>query len=143
MKALTLLQPWATLISIGAKKIETRSWLTTYKGPLAIHAAKSPKFMCLCDQRPFSDKLFREGIQSFGEVIAICELVDCLVISGKKQNYFYPVPGLGSFSIPPDEPEHSFGDYAPGRFAWILLNVRALPKPVPAKGKLGLWEWQE
>lgn len=40
MKAITLTQPWATLVAIGAKRIETRSWATRYRGPLAIHAAK-------------------------------------------------------------------------------------------------------
>jgi hypothetical protein len=39
MKALTLWQPWATLIANGTKTIETRSWSTSYRGPLAIHAA--------------------------------------------------------------------------------------------------------
>lgn len=40
MKALTIYQPWATLIAIGAKHIETRSWSTKYRGPLAVHAGK-------------------------------------------------------------------------------------------------------
>lgn len=38
MKVLTLHQPWATLIAAGIKTIETRSWSTRYRGPLAIHA---------------------------------------------------------------------------------------------------------
>jgi hypothetical protein len=38
MKGLTLTQPWATLVAIGAKRIETRSWPTRYRGLLAIHA---------------------------------------------------------------------------------------------------------
>ena len=42
MKALTLTQPWATLVAMGAKRIETRSWTTNYRGPLAIHAGKGP-----------------------------------------------------------------------------------------------------
>lgn len=42
MKAVTLTQPWATLVAIGAKQIETRSWPTNYRGPLAIHAGKGP-----------------------------------------------------------------------------------------------------
>src|SRR6266446_8164646 len=33
------MQPWATLIALGAKRIETRSWSTSYRGPLAIHAS--------------------------------------------------------------------------------------------------------
>ena len=40
MKALTLTQPWASLVACGAKTIETRSWRTPYRGPVAIHAAK-------------------------------------------------------------------------------------------------------
>ncbi len=40
MKALTLWQPWATLVAMEVKKIETRCWTTKYRGELAIHAAK-------------------------------------------------------------------------------------------------------
>ena len=40
MKAITLWQPWATLLACGAKQYETRSWATEYRGPIAIHAAK-------------------------------------------------------------------------------------------------------
>ncbi len=40
MKALTLTQPWAHLVAVGAKRVETRSWPTPYRGPLAIHAAQ-------------------------------------------------------------------------------------------------------
>jgi len=40
LKAITILQPWASLIACGAKQIETRSWATKYRGQLAIHAGK-------------------------------------------------------------------------------------------------------
>jgi hypothetical protein len=44
VKALTLHQPWASLVAAGVKMIETRSWSTRYRGPLAIHAgAKRPR----------------------------------------------------------------------------------------------------
>ena len=36
MKALSLYQPWATAIALGSKRIETRGWPTSYRGPLAI-----------------------------------------------------------------------------------------------------------
>lgn len=42
MKAITIWQPWASLIALGVKTIETRSWSTDYRGPLAIHAAATP-----------------------------------------------------------------------------------------------------
>jgi hypothetical protein len=41
VKALTVRQPWASLIACGAKTIETRSWRTSYRGPIAIHAGKT------------------------------------------------------------------------------------------------------
>jgi hypothetical protein len=40
MKVISIIQPWATLIAIGEKKFETRSWSTKYRGELAIHASK-------------------------------------------------------------------------------------------------------
>lgn len=39
MKAITLHQPWASLVALGQKSIETRSWATKHRGPIAIHAA--------------------------------------------------------------------------------------------------------
>lgn len=39
MKAITIWQPWASLIACGVKQYETRSWPTKYRGPIAIHAA--------------------------------------------------------------------------------------------------------
>jgi len=40
LKALTLWQPWASLLAGGGKMFETRSWKTNYRGPVVIHAAK-------------------------------------------------------------------------------------------------------
>lgn len=42
MKAITLHQPWASLVVVGAKTVETRSWATSYRGPLVVHAGKRP-----------------------------------------------------------------------------------------------------
>ena len=38
--------------------------------------------------------------------------------------------------------ERAFGDYTPGRYAWLLSDVRPLAAPIPAKGQLGLWRWE-
>jgi hypothetical protein len=42
MKELSIRQPWAWLIIAGHKDVENRSWTTTYRGPLLIHAARRP-----------------------------------------------------------------------------------------------------
>lgn len=152
MKAITLTQPWATLVAIGAKRIETRSWSTAYRGPLAIHAAKGlgpvggmSGLWDLCESEPFHSVLRGQDLPMMlpkGAIVATCELVgiaeimtDCLweTVNGKL---------LKGGRMPlPDEPERSFGDYTPfGRYAWLLTNIKRLPEPIPAKGALSLWE---
>lgn len=147
MKALSLTQPWATLVAIGAKRIETRSWGTSYRGPLAIHASKGfPKWAQeTCWEEPFRHALVSggeavaepKGSLPLGAVIATCRLAHCKFIRD---------PGMMStrdWKIPTsEEHEYFFGDYTPGRFAWFLDDVQALPEPIPAKGALGLWEWE-
>ena len=136
MRCITLTQPWATLIAVSAKKIETRSWRTSYRGPLAIHAAKGfPKWAREFTMEPVcyeAVKSFTDGrIKTFpayptGVVLATCTLVDCVPIHEVELT---------------SERERAFGDYSEGRFAWMLSNVAPFPIPIPAKGALGLWDW--
>lgn len=160
MKALTLTQPWATLVAIGAKRIETRSWATKYRGPLAIHAAKSfpREARQLCTTDPFLHALLQSGSTNvdlhgnlsdlpLGCVIAICELTNCIAIPMREtsrpeqaDSRISPMLTQMFVMIPPPEPELSFGDYSFGRYAFVLSDIY-LVDPVPAKGSLGLWEW--
>lgn len=39
MKALSIIQPWASLIAVGIKDIENRTWRTNYRGEFLIHAS--------------------------------------------------------------------------------------------------------
>ena len=132
MKAITLTQPWATLVAIGVKQIETRSWRTFYRGPLAIHAAKSlPAWQSWRMGTPIRDVLEAHGIHSFvelplGVIVATCTLVRITRI--------YP-------DNVPAAPELYFGDYTAGQWAWHLSDVKALDTPIPARGALGLWEY--
>jgi hypothetical protein len=149
MKALTLTQPWATLVAIGAKTIETRSWGTKYRGPLAIHAAKGfPKAarqftlerICYETVRVHSQPRRGEAAAyPLGVVVCTCHLVACkLIVETRLQ--LGPCADAARM-LPPREPELSFGNYSPGRWAWILEDVQPLDKPISAKGSLGLWEW--
>lgn len=157
MKALTLTQPWASLVAIGAKHIETRSWATSYRGPLAIHAGKGlgpvggrAGLFDLAFSDP--DGFFYSALKAAnvfciddlprGAIVATCELVDCQMIGVLPDE----TPAYMAYDEwPPvlqavQEPERSFGDYTPGCFAWLLSNIRALPEPIPCKGALSLWE---
>jgi len=127
LKALTLTQPWASLVAVGAKRWETRSWSTTYRGPLAIHAAKGfPGWA-----REFAEEAqikcrHLPGALPLGAIVATCRLAD--VIHTDK----------GA----PTDVEDLFGDWSPGRYAWLLEDVAPLAQPVLARGALGLWEWE-
>jgi hypothetical protein len=155
VKTLTLTQPWATLVAIGRKTFETRSWSTNYRGPLAIHAGKgtaefTPRELReLCNREPFKSVLAEAGyegraLQTWdllprGAIIAVCDLVDCIPTDSQgKRAHWYETPRLSV-----GEPERSFGNFGPNRFAWKLANVRRLREPLPARGALGLWdhEW--
>jgi pimeloyl-ACP methyl ester carboxylesterase len=151
MKALTLTQPWATLVAIGAKQIETRSWHTSYRGLVAIHAAKGfPKSArALCVDDPFRTALERGGVEfkgqpvrhwyhspypyrmvselPLGAIVAVATLADVF------RTDVYCVPGERR------QQEHAFGDFTPGRYAWLLDDVRRLTAPIQCKGALGLW----
>lgn len=77
MKAITILQPWASLIACGKKQIETRSWATKYRGPIAIHVGLNTKFLRqFYTQEPFKTALI--GVKPrLGYVIAIADLIAC------------------------------------------------------------------
>ena len=133
MKVLSLTQPWASLVAYGAKKFETRSWSTTYRGPLAIHAAKGfPKRAReLCFTEPFKAALagITEADLPRGTIIATVEL--------------YNVTPMGSLNfLLVNEWEAAFGDWSADRYVWILRNVHQLPYPIPAKRMLGLWKYE-
>lgn len=127
MKALTLIQPWATLIALGEKRIETRSWRTNYRGTIAIHAGKKIDNPSMFDPLYIS-VLKKHGITipPTGQIIAICNLIDVL-----------PTEKIRSQL---QEKEVYFGNYSDNRFAWILDDVKTIT-PVKVKGKLGLWTY--
>ena len=148
MKTITLTQPWATLVAIGAKSIETRTWGTRYRGPLAIHAAKGTKLpdgrsiADFCLDEPFRSALFADGVRQLvpgqdlplGAVVATCRLVDCIRLYTDRQRGDILARWGGAH-------ESQFGDFTFNRYAWVLADVVRLPAPVPARGALGLWEW--
>ncbi len=120
IRGLTLFQPWASAIALGLKKIETRGWKTSYRGPLAIHAARA---------EPFPLEGVPElpaGPYPLGALVAVCLLEDCS-------------PAL----MAPSELEGRLGSYGPGRYAWCLKAVRALARPIPFRGQLGLFPIDE
>lgn len=138
MKAISLWQPWATLIAVGAKRYETRSWYTSYRGPLLICAAKAWNAEC---KAAMEDKYIRDALQGcnlpFGVAVCLVDLVAC----AKTYRKIYMGQLVRTYAgedeiFPVDEP---FGDFYPGRFAWKLENIRKV-RPFAVKGMQGLFE---
>jgi activating signal cointegrator 1 len=135
MKALSIINPWAVLIGHG-KQFETRSWSTSYRGPIAIHASKGWKRddqrICLC--QPFKTDLVAAGFHTIGDILATCgcviataQLTDCIAMD---EEFIF---GL-------DDRELEYGLFRVGRYAWRIDDVQTIT-PVPARGQQGLWNW--
>lgn len=158
MKAITLWQPWASLLACGAKVYETRSWETRYRGPIAIHAAEKKHDYFMFGEE-FAIKamgaLELKGINPqelpHGCIIAVAELVDCEKIKkyydeGSWITQSFTVNEMGSIRYKAKVEvirgdELLFGYWEPGRYAWKFANMRMLDKPIPCKGKQRIWNW--
>lgn len=155
MKALTVRQPWATLIVRGIKKVETRSWsynptrfvpddpptssvltLGRYVSALpirlAIHAAKAyPR-----DDRDFADYLVRSGVLDTadlprGAIVGVVEYFGW--------NWSYPETRA---EMVPSDHEQELGDWTDGRILWLMRDPLEFPEPIPSRGALGIWNWR-
>jgi len=144
IKALSMWQPWASLVGLEAKRYETRSWSTNYRGPLLICSAKKKdlgslrllreeRFQIGMEQLAVKDDLgvgiVRPRDLPYGEAIAIVDLVAVTPTSEV----------LGGFFADPSIDEQHFGDFTPGRFAWELVNVRPLARGWKIRGAQGLF----
>lgn len=132
--ALTFTEPWCSLMAMGKKRVETRSWHPhSYRGPIALHAASTlPRDLdALCHQDYFYETLalqhFRGGRWTFPtkHVLAVGMLEEV----------------LPSEAIQVSEQEQAFGNYGPGRYAWQFSAIYRLKTPIIARGSLSLWQW--
>lgn len=131
MKAITLQQPHAAAVFARCKdgtylkRWETRSWRTTYRGMLAIHAGK--KVDEKAGSRPLSE-LYGQLVQLRGVVLGTVEIVRCIPTEQLLEELGKNAPPL-------------WGDFGPDRFAWELAEPRLFKVPIAARGMQGLWTW--
>lgn len=187
MKALTIRQPWASLIAVGAKTIYTSERSTEYRGPLVIHAGLKwvrgafGEYRCepwwdaedvrhvdececgdgiapACARRSLSRPVLTLGGEWFmdlplGAVVASCVLADVVPIVAEDQSLAEVTSYAWIDSEFPDvvrlefwERDHAgrlakkyhelrresaFGDFSPGRYAWILEDVKPTTERCP------------
>lgn len=135
MKALTICQPYAFLICLPEtdprhKRVENREWPTNCRGPLAIHAGKSREWI-QWDAEEVREEMYDITLAQmhFGAVVAIAQLVDCLLIDTIRHRYH--------------DARHPWlrgHIHTSGTWCWVLQDVKPLSKPIPYRGAQGLFE---
>ncbi|WP_414545721.1 ASCH domain-containing protein [Nostoc sp. CCY0012] len=137
IKAITLHQPWASLVPMGLKKYETRSWATSYTGPLLICAAKKTSREQKLHHQYFlnkyqqilttTDNYIEWDDLPFGCAVALVNLTDCIRMTP-------------AFISEQPQTELDTGDWRVGRFAWQMDNIRRIVPAIPIVGKQGLFD---
>jgi activating signal cointegrator 1 len=128
IRALTVSQPYASLIADGVKWVENRRWATNYRGPLAIHAGKGTQYLTKEELRAYPT----------GAVIAVVELATCIpLLPGRLRTHGSRV--LDQLGLSVDALLNH--EHTEGPFCWILRRVRKLDVPHHCSGKQGLWSW--
>lgn len=139
MKAISLWQPWATLMADAEKRWETRSRQIRYRGWIAICAAQTREHMIIYRRVfPFRERLKANGYDEnkdlpLGCVVAIGRVTDCITTSDWMRLH------CKTPNKPKDDREYCFGNYEPGRFAWKIEDIRKLKEPLPIRGRQFIW----
>ena len=126
MKVITIKQPFASLIAVGIKEYEFRTWKTKYRGEILIHAGKGidkkamKKFECYGLEYPS------------GAIIAKVNLTDCVTVDDKFRKILKGKNEIVYSSIIKHTEWNGYG--------FQLEGVTKID-PIPAKGKLSIWEY--
>lgn len=119
MKALALIQPWASLWLSERKIHETRAWCSPYRGWVAVHATKTLDYdACIalgCD--PLEDC-------PTGGMLGAVELLDIIRMS---------------HTAPAHAEDERCGNWSPERYAWKRGRFVKLDRIIPFRGYQNLW----
>ena len=126
MKVLTIKQPWASLIMLGYKRFEFRSWKTKYRGKILIHAGQG------------IDKEAMKRLQKYipkdmpkGKILGKAKLVDCVKMS----------PEFKSELLKENKDIYTDSTFKEN-YGWQMEDIEVFDEPIEAKGHLSLWEFE-
>lgn len=138
MKAISIKQPWASLLFFG-KDIENRTWKTKFRGTVLVHASANPVNNFVNVQNVLNRKqnefLFDINFKlgPLSAIIGTVDIIDCVInhesIWAEKSNINHnPLP----FDEESEKPIYN----------WVLANPVKFEKPIlNVKGKLSFWDY--
>lgn len=150
MKALSIKQPWAQLISLGVKPIENRTWPTNFRGRIYIHASGKPvpfnsmengmRFTQGQLKDVFAMKLperFPDHMSKYptSAIIGEVDIIDCVLghDSVWAEHSAIVMRKIDGIHQPVEVPVYN----------WVLANAVIYDQPVlNVKGALSFWEWE-
>ncbi len=126
MKALTIKEPWATLIIEGYKEYEFRGWKTNYRGKILIHAGKTL-------EKDMLDRFKDYNLSySCGSIIGEAILTDCILVTKEFNQELQELNRV----------VYGRSNHVE-KYAWKLENIKKYDEPIPAIGKLSLWNYDD
>lgn len=143
MKALSIKQPWASLIAHGIKDIENRTWKTNFRGRIYIHASAKKAgelpYILSDTQGDFVYYNESDGLKSHSEItsaiIGEVDIIDCVINHESiwaEKTFMYECDDSGEKPI--GKPIYN----------WVLANAVLYDEPIlNVKGKLSLWEFEK
>lgn len=139
MKALSIKQPWSSLIAHGIKDIENRTWKTNFRGRVFIHASSVAKgCLSLLNKEQVNDVRSKSSLEfnlPTSAIIGEVDIVDCVInhpsIWAEKSQGIW----VGSTFVHKEEHRVTWN--------WVLANAKLYDKPIlNVKGKLSFWEYK-
>ena len=128
MKAITIKQPWATLIAEGYKEYEFRTWKTKYRGDILIHAGKT------IDKKAIERFRYLNLEYPMGQIIAKATITDCVKVDDKLRDILSKKDPIVYKSVI----NKTSNDW--DRYGFKLENVEKII-PIDINGKLSLWDY--
>lgn len=150
MKALSIKQPWASLIAHGIKDIENRTWKTKFRGTIYIYASAKTAGSTLDLLTPQQWNEWDLHIKKikyfpcfdFSAIIGEVDIIDCVQdhpsIWAEKAVY-----NEEDFMDEEDEINYhkNIAPFIKPIYNWVLANAKLYDKPIlNVKGKLSFWE---
>lgn len=126
MKAITIKQPFATLIAEGMKQYEFRTWKTKYRGKILIHAGKS------VDKEALKKYEHLNLDYPSGSIIAVAELADCVLIDSEARKMLEKKNPIVYSNVIQNKDWKGYG--------FQLKNIEKV-RSIKATGKLSLWDY--